>query len=116
MLKMSGSARRFNANWKLVVENFVESYHLPWVHNSMDSFNPMGAHYQILGGDSYIGQGVKAHNPTDGYAGNIQSFSGALSEEEYGTGESMYLPANLIIICMADFFFANIVMHLFPLL
>ena len=75
----------------------------------------MGAHYQILGGNSYIGQGVKAHNPTDGYAGIFNPFPG-LSEEEYGTGESMYLPANLIIICMADFFFANIVTPVSPTL
>lgn len=114
-VKDVGQRPKFNANWKLVVENFVESYHLPWVHNSMDSFNPMGAHYQILGGDSYIGQGVKAHNPTDGYAGIFNPFPG-LSEEEYGTGESMYLPANLIIICMADFFFANIVTPVSPTL
>ena len=112
-VKDVGQRPEFNANWKLVVENFVESYHLPCVHKSMNTFNPMGAHYQILGGEAYIGQGVKAHNPTDGYAGQFKPFP-ALLKEEYGTGESMYLPANLIIICMADFFFANIVMPVSP--
>jgi len=96
-----------HANWKLVVENFVESYHLPWVHSSMNAFNPMGAHYQILGADHYIGQGVKAHNPNDIYAGKLKSFPG-LKKDEQGTGESMYVPTNLILITMSDFMFANI--------
>ena len=103
----SGQQPIVNANWKLVVENFVESYHLPWVHSSMNAFNPMGAHYQILGADHYIGQGVKAHNPDDVYAGRFKHFPG-LNEDELGTGESMYVPANLILITMSDFMFSNI--------
>ena len=96
-----------NANWKLVVENFVESYHLPWVHSSLNAFNPMGAHYQILGADHYVGQGVKAHNPTDIYAGRFKHFPG-LDKDQLGTGESMYVPTNLLLITMSDFMFANI--------
>jgi phenylpropionate dioxygenase-like ring-hydroxylating dioxygenase large terminal subunit len=108
-----GQRPKFEANWKLVVENFVESYHLPWVHKSMNAFNPMGAHYQILGADRFIGQGVKAHNPTDAYAGKFRNFP-ALKENELGTGESMYVPANLILITMSDFMFANIVTPISP--
>ena len=103
----SGQQPNVKANWKLVIENFVESYHLPWVHTSMDAFNPMGAHYQILGADHYIGQGVKAHNPDDSYAGRFKNFPG-LNKDELGRGESMYVPANLLLITMSDFMFANI--------
>ena len=110
-----GQRPEFHANWKLVVENFVESYHLPWVHQCMNAFNPMGAHYQILGADHYIGQGVKGHNPSAQYAGKFKTFPG-LKPDEFGTGESMYLPSNLIIICMADFFFANILTPVSPTL
>lgn len=110
-----GQKPEFPANWKLVVENFVESYHLPWVHKSMNAFNPMGAHYQILGADHFIGQGVKAHRPTDAYAGKFKAFP-ALKPDEYGTGESMYLPSNLILICMSDFLFANIITPVSPAL
>ena len=45
------------ANWKILVENFVESYHLPAVHRELQKVNPMAWHYQILGGASYVGQG-----------------------------------------------------------
>ena len=112
-VKDLGQQPTFNANWKLVVENFVESYHLPSVHQSMNSFNPMGDHYQILGGGSFIGQGVKGHKPVDGYAGKFKYFP-KLNPEEYGSGESMYIPGNLIIICMSDFFFVNIVTPMSP--
>jgi choline monooxygenase len=50
-------AAAIGANWKIVVENFVESYHLPPVHRDLQSVNPMALHYQILGGASYVGQG-----------------------------------------------------------
>jgi choline monooxygenase len=49
------------ANWKAIVENYVESYHVPPVHPALQSFNPMAAHYQILGGASYVGQGGTAY-------------------------------------------------------
>ena len=114
-VKDLGQRPEFKANWKLVVENFVESYHLPWVHKSMNAFNPMGAHYQILGAEHYIGQGVKGYNPSDSYAGKFKTFP-SLKPEEFATGESMYLPANLIIISMGDFFFANIVTPVSPTL
>ena len=93
---------------EVMIENFVESYHLPWVHKSMNTFNPMGAHYQILGGKHYVGQGVKAHNPTDVYAGKFKSFP-TIRDEERGSGESMYIPTNLLLIVMSDFMFVNII-------
>lgn len=56
-----------DANWKLAVENFVESYHVPMVHPELQRVNPMEDHYQILGGDHYIGLGGRA----DGVAGSF---------------------------------------------
>ena len=103
-----GQRPKFQANWKLVVENFVESYHLPWVHKSMNAFNPMGAHYQILGAEHYVGQGVKAYNPTAAYAGKLNFFP-AMKDHERRAGESMYVPTNLLLITMSDFMLANII-------
>jgi choline monooxygenase len=43
------------ANWKLIAENFMEYYHLPWVHPSLVKVSPMDAHYRWQGTGMYIG-------------------------------------------------------------
>lgn len=53
------------SNWKTIVENFVESYHVPPVHPELQKFNPMSAHFQILGGHAYAGQGGTAYGAAD---------------------------------------------------
>src|SRR6056297_104850 len=34
-------------NWKLAVENYCESYHLPWVHPGLNSYSRLEDHYHI---------------------------------------------------------------------
>ena len=46
-----------NANWKLVVENFSESYHLSWVHPALNSCSRMEDHFGFELGDTHVGQG-----------------------------------------------------------
>ncbi len=43
------------ANWKLVAENFMEYYHLPWVHPGLVKVSPINAHYRWQGPGQYIG-------------------------------------------------------------
>ena len=44
-----------HANWKLIAENFMEYYHLPWVHPSLVKVSPMDAHYRWQGTGKYVG-------------------------------------------------------------
>ena len=44
-----------DANWKLVAENFMEYYHLPWVHPGLVKVSPINAHYRWQGRGTYIG-------------------------------------------------------------
>ncbi len=44
-----------DANWKLVAENFMEYYHLPWVHPGLVKVSPINAHYRWQGRGAYIG-------------------------------------------------------------
>ncbi|MEO0349192.1 MAG: aromatic ring-hydroxylating dioxygenase subunit alpha [Cyanobacteria bacterium P01_A01_bin.15] len=46
-----------NANWKLAVENFSESYHLSWVHPSLNSCSRMEDHFSFEVGGPHVGQG-----------------------------------------------------------
>ena len=43
------------ANWKLVAENFMEYYHLPWVHPGLVKVSPMNAHHRWQGAGMYVG-------------------------------------------------------------
>ena len=52
-----------NANWKLILENNVESYHLPWVHPGLSSYSRLEDHYHLIEPGSYSGQGTLVYNP-----------------------------------------------------
>jgi choline monooxygenase len=43
------------ANWKLVVENFMEYYHLPWVHPELAKVSRIADHYRFQGPGMYTG-------------------------------------------------------------
>lgn len=45
-------------NWKLAVENYCESYHLPWVHPGLNSYSRLEDHYNIEKRGHYSGQGT----------------------------------------------------------
>ncbi len=51
------------ANWKLAVENFCESYHLPWVHPALNKRSRLEDHYHIIGGEVFAGQGTTVYDP-----------------------------------------------------
>jgi choline monooxygenase len=45
------------ANWKLAVENFSESYHLSWVHPALNSCSRMEDHFGFDLAEPHVGQG-----------------------------------------------------------
>ncbi|MXV85976.1 MAG: aromatic ring-hydroxylating dioxygenase subunit alpha [Acidimicrobiales bacterium] len=55
---LDGVARTFDvaANWKLIVENFAEYYHLPWVHPELAKVSRVPDHYRYQGPGMYCGQ------------------------------------------------------------
>jgi choline monooxygenase len=45
-------------NWKLAVENYCESYHLPWVHPGLNSYSRLEDHYHVEAPGRFSGQGT----------------------------------------------------------
>lgn len=43
------------ANWKLIAENFMEYYHLPWVHPELAKVSRIKDHYRFQGTGMYTG-------------------------------------------------------------
>merc|ERR1712176_649625 len=44
-----------NANWKLIAENFIEYYHLPWVHPELCEVSSVANHFRRQGTGQYTG-------------------------------------------------------------
>ncbi|MEM8811929.1 MAG: aromatic ring-hydroxylating dioxygenase subunit alpha, partial [Pseudomonadota bacterium] len=55
-----------NANWKLAVENYCESYHLPWVHPGLNSYSRLEDHYHIEEPEHFSGQGTLVYRQLTG--------------------------------------------------
>ena len=54
------------SNWKLAVENYCESYHLPWVHPGLNSYSRLEDHYNIEEYGAYSGQGTLVYRQLEG--------------------------------------------------
>ena len=51
-------------NWKFAIENYCESYHLPWVHPGLNKYSKIDDHYHIQGlPNRFAGQGTTNYNP-----------------------------------------------------
>jgi phenylpropionate dioxygenase-like ring-hydroxylating dioxygenase large terminal subunit len=68
-----GECSRFSltveCNWKLAVENYCESYHLPWVHPGLNSYSRLEDHYHIEEPGQYSGQGTTVYRQLTGETG-----------------------------------------------
>lgn len=60
-----------NCNWKLAVENYCESYHLPWVHPGLNSYSRLEDHYHIERPGLYSGQGTHVYRQLKSDQGTV---------------------------------------------
>lgn len=60
-----------NCNWKLAVENYCESYHLPWVHPGLNSYSRLEDHYHIEEEELFSGQGTRVYRQLKGDKGEV---------------------------------------------
>ncbi|MEM9249850.1 MAG: aromatic ring-hydroxylating dioxygenase subunit alpha [Pseudomonadota bacterium] len=64
-----------NCNWKLAVENYCESYHLPWVHPGLNSYSHLEDHYNIEEPGAFSGQGTVVYRQMVGAEGEAPAFA-----------------------------------------
>ncbi|MDA7638835.1 aromatic ring-hydroxylating dioxygenase subunit alpha [Candidatus Pelagibacter sp.] len=51
------------SNWKFAIENYCESYHLPWIHPELNKVSNISNHYHIQGlPNRFAGQGTNKYD------------------------------------------------------
>ena len=53
------------ANWKIVVENYLEDVHFPTVHPELDALTPGGTAELIAAAGTWLGGSMQLHPPTE---------------------------------------------------
>lgn len=71
-------------NWKLAVENYCESYHLPWVHPGLNSYSRLEDHYNIEEPGLYSGQGTLVYRQLERDGRKFPDFEGL--SDKWDTG------------------------------
>ena len=70
-------------NWKFAIENYCESYHLPWVHPELNAYSKIDDHYHIQGlPNRFAGQGTLVYNPRFKGEKKFPTFPGWSKEKE----------------------------------
>ncbi len=94
------------SNWKLAVENYCESYHLPWVHPGLNSYSRLEDHYNIELRDHYSGQGTLVYRQlTDEAGARLPDFVGLGTQWDEGA-EYVALYPNVLLGVQRDHAFA----------
>ena len=103
-----------NCNWKLAVENYAESYHLPWIHPGLNSYSRLEDHYHIeqplsdAGDGAFSGQGTTVYRQLTGTDGaTFPDFEG-LSEFWSEGAEYICLYPNVLLAAQREHAYAII--------
>ena len=109
-----GDVSRFNitlaTNWKLVVENYCESYHLPWVHPELNAISPIDMHYNIENHADYSGQGSLNYRQLVGEGDRKFPYFEDISEKWDTQSEYISFFPNVLLGVHKDHAFAMILM------
>jgi choline monooxygenase len=87
-----------DANWKLVAENFMEYYHLPWVHPGLVKVSPLKDHHRWQGEGMYVGFCTSpiAANTDDGGWEGLPALS-SLNESDATSARFAWLFPNMAV-------------------
>lgn len=95
-------------NWKLAVENYCESYHLPWVHPGLNSYSRLEDHYNIEEPGKYSGQGTLVYRQIEGENGEVFPDFPGLSDKWNEGAEYITVFPNVMLGAQRDHAFAII--------
>ena len=97
-----------DCNWKLAVENYCESYHLPWIHPGLNSYSRLEDHYHIEVSEKYSGQGTWVYRQLKDDAGNSFPDFGGIDDKWDTAAEYISIFPNVLMGVHRDHTFAII--------
>ena len=103
-----------NCNWKLAVENYLEAYHLPFIHPGLNSYSPLEAHICEIHGDNFAGQLTRTFDPGLDAEDPLPLFPD-WDPERLAHGDYPALFPNLLLGFQANHVFAMIIHPLTPI-
>jgi len=92
-------------NWKLAVENYCESYHLPWIHPGLNSYSRLEDHYNIAEPGKYSGQGTLVYQQLKGETGQTLPDFDQLTDDWRSGGEYIAVYPNVLLGVQRDHWF-----------
>jgi choline monooxygenase len=95
-----------NCNWKLAVENYCESYHLPWIHPGLNSYSRLEDHYHIEQPDAFSGQGTLVYRQLQGDKGQVFADFEGVGEKWNEAAEYISVYPNVLLGAHRDHAFA----------
>jgi choline monooxygenase len=104
----SGFTLEVKTNWKLAVENYCESYHLPWVHPGLNSYSRLEDHYHIEEPGAFSGQGTQVYRQIRGENGESFDDAPALDAKWDTAAEYIAVYPNVLMGVHRDHSFAII--------
>ena len=98
-----------DANYKLIGENFMEYYHLPWVHPELVKVSKMEDHYRWQGPGMYTGMCTTpvSRNTEDGGWDGLPPVE-ALGNEDAESGRFVWLFPNTAVVVLPNHAFVII--------
>ncbi len=106
--KRSSFSLEVKTNWKLAVENYSESYHLPWIHPALNKCLKIDDHYNIVEDNVFCGQGTTVYQQYQSETGTKFPDFDNLSARWGKSAEYVTLFPNVMLGVHRDHFFAII--------
>jgi len=97
------------SNWKLAVENFCESYHLPWVHPGLNTYSRLEDHYNIEEPGLYSGQGTHLYKQFESDDGRTFTDFKGLSQKWTEGAEYITVFPNVLMACQKDHYWSAVI-------
>ena len=85
------------ANWKLIAENFMEYYHLPWVHPELVKVSRIEDHHRFQGPGLYTGMSTSPINTDTASGWTALTAAPGLDDDDAVSGRFIWILPNVAL-------------------